>query len=367
MTQTFLLMGGDGIGPEVVAEARRVLGYLIERDRLDITIDERPYGAAEYQATGKLISDQTLDDLMDVDAVLFGATGGPDMDAVPREARAAGSLLRIRKQMDVFANLRPVRVPEALLDVTPLKPEKARGVDLIIVRELTSGLYFGQPKMIEDLGDGRRRGVDTQTYTSDEIHRVARAAFELARRRSGRVTSVDKSNVMESGKLWRQEVTAIGQAEYKDVALEHILGDNCGMQLVLNPGQFDVLLADNMFGDILSDVAAGATGSLGMLPSASLSAADEAGGSRALYEPVHGSAPDIAGQGIANPAAAILSVALAFRHSFGLDDLADEIVAAVDHTLGLGIRTPDICPPDREPATTTAFTDAVIAAFGANR
>ena len=305
-----VIIDGEGIGPEVMAEARRVLRWFVSEGKLGIETRDGLYGAEAYRRTGKIVPDDTAAALKSADAILFGATGGPDYDALPPEAKRQGNLLRIRKSLDLFANLRPIVAIPALAEASSLKNRVLEGVDFVILRELSSGLYFGEPRGIETLPNGERRGVNTHSYTSGEIRRVARFGFELARMRRRRLCSVDKSNVMEAGQLWRQEVQALHDAEFSDVELSHMLVDNCAMQIVRAPAQFDVLLTDNMFGDILSDAAAMATGSLGMLPSASFGPVGADGKRAALFEPVHGSAPDIAGQGIADPTATILSVAM---------------------------------------------------------
>jgi 3-isopropylmalate dehydrogenase len=347
-----LLLPGDGIGPEVIGEVRRVIAAL----RLnDLDVEEAAFGGAAIDREGAPISDDTVDLAKSVDAVLMGAVGGPQWARVAREKRPEAGLLRLRKEMDVFANIRPAICFDALADASSLKRDLVAGMDIVIVRELTGGVYFGQPRGISDLGGGKRRGIDTQVYDTDEIHRVARVAFELARKRRGLVHSAEKSNVMESGQLWREEVTALHAAAYADVRLEHILADNCAMQLVKAPKQFDVILTDNLFGDLLSDEAAQLTGSLGMLPSAALGAAGKPG----LYEPVHGSAPDIAGKGIANPLAAILSFEMALRLSLNRADAADRVAAAVKTALEAGARTPDLGGQ----FTTRQMGDAVIAAL----
>jgi 3-isopropylmalate dehydrogenase len=332
--KTLLLLPGDGIGPEVTAEARRVLDALA----LDIAVAEAPFGGAAIDAGGAPISDATVGRALASDAVLMGAVGGPKWAGQPYERRPEAGLLRLRAAMGVYANLRPARCFAALADASSLKREYVEGLDILFVRELVGGVYFGEPRGIETLPSGERRGVNTQVYTTSEIRRVARVAFELARLRSNRVCSAEKSNVMESGLLWREEVTALHAAEYADVELTHMLADNCAMQLVKNPRQFDVILTDNLFGDILSDEAAMLTGSLGMLPSAAIGDKGKPG----LYEPIHGSAPDIAGAGIANPCAAILSLAMALRFSLGAPDAADRVEAAVDAALTAGARTRDI-------------------------
>ncbi|MBI1251544.1 MAG: 3-isopropylmalate dehydrogenase [Alphaproteobacteria bacterium] len=349
MAKTLLLLPGDGIGPEVIAEVRRVLDALA----LPLSVSEAPFGGAALDAEGVPISDTTVRAAIAADAVLMGAVGGPKWASAPRDKRPEAGLLRLRKDMAVFANLRPALCFAALADASPLKPDLVAGLDIMIVRELTGGVYFGEPRGIETLPGGGRRGVDTQVYTTAEIHRVARVAFELARKRNNRVHSAEKSNVMESGLLWREEVTALHKAEYADVKLEHILADNCAMQLVKAPKQFDVILTDNLFGDLLSDEAAMLTGSIGLLPSAALGEAGRPG----LYEPVHGSAPDIAGKGIANPLAALLSLAMALRLSLGFAEAADRLETAVRAALDAGARTPDLGGA----STTHAMGDAVIA------
>lgn len=329
-----LLLPGDGIGPEVCAQVRRVAAALVP----DVHIDEALYGGASYDANGTPLTDDVLARALASDAVLLGAVGGPRWADVPRHLRPEAGLLRLRREMDVFANLRPALCFDALADASSLKREVVAGLDIMIVRELTGGVYFGEPRGIETLSDGQRRGVDTQVYTTLEIERVARVAFELARGRRNLVHSAEKSNVMESGMLWREVVTALHARDYADVRLEHILADNAAMQLVRAPTQFDVLLTDNLFGDILSDAAAQLTGSLGMLPSAALGEAGKPG----LYEPIHGSAPDIAGLGTANPLAAILSFEMALRWSLGRASEADRLFAAVKAALDDGGRTRDL-------------------------
>jgi len=334
MSKTLLLLPGDGIGPEVIAEARRAAQALWP----DLTMLEAPFGGASLDHAGAPIAEETIAAAKSADAVLMGAVGGPQWAGVARDKRPEAGLLRLRKEMAVFANLRPALCFEALADASPLKRDLVAGLDILIVRELTGGVYFGEPRGIETLPNGERRGVDTQVYTSSEIRRIARVAFETARKRRGLVHSAEKSNVMETGLLWRQEVAALHEAAYGDIRLDHILADNCAMQLVKQPKQFDVIVTDNLFGDILSDEAAMLTGSIGLLPSAALGEAGRPG----LYEPVHGSAPDIAGQGVANPVAAILSLAMAFRLSLGRDALADRLEAAVRKALDAGARTRDL-------------------------
>ena len=351
MTKTLLLLPGDGIGPEVIDEVRRVAAALWP----DLTLEDAHFGGAAIDAEGAPVSDATVARAKAADAVLMGAVGGPQWTGVARAIRPEAGLLRLRQEMAVFANLRPALCFAALADASPLKREIVEGLDIVIVRELTGGVYFGQPRGVETLANGERRGVDTQVYTTGEIIRVARVAFELARKRRGLVHSAEKSNVMETGQLWREEVTRLHAAEYADVRLEHILADNCAMQLVKAPKQFDVILTDNLFGDLLSDEAAMATGSIGLLPSAALGVA----GTPGLYEPVHGSAPDIAGQGVANPLAAILSFAMALRLSLGRADLADQLEGAVENALNAGARTADIGGN----LSTRAMGDRVLAAL----
>ncbi|MBV7255516.1 3-isopropylmalate dehydrogenase [Pacificimonas sp. WHA3] len=334
MTHSLLLLPGDGIGPEVIAEAETVLNAAA----LDIAVHRAPFGGASIDRHGAAITDETLARALASDAVLTGAVGGPQWSSQPYDNRPESGLLKLREAMQVFANLRPARCFAALADASSLKRHLVEGLDIMFVRELVGGVYFGQPRGIEDLGNGQRRGVNTQVYTTAEIHRVARTAFELARGRRNRVCSVEKSNVMEAGLLWKEEVTALHAAEYADVELSHMLADNCAMQLVKAPKQFDVILTDNLFGDMLSDEAAMLTGSLGLLPSAALGEAGKPG----LYEPIHGSAPDIAGQGLANPCAAILSLAMAIRHSFGDAANAARIERAVEAAIDTGTRTRDI-------------------------
>ncbi|MGE0120426.1 MAG: 3-isopropylmalate dehydrogenase [Dongiaceae bacterium] len=354
-----LILAGDGIGPEVMRQVARVIDWFARKRAVSFEIQEGLAGGASIDKHGTPLTDETMADALAADAVLLGACGGPKWDNLPFEKKPERGLLRLRKDMELFANLRPALVFDALVDASSLKPDLVRGLDLMIVRELTGGVYFGSPRGIETLPDGSRRGVNTQVYTTAEIQRVARVAFELARRRSKKLCSVEKANVMESGVLWREEVTKL-HAEYKDVELSHMYADNCAMQLVRQPKQFDVIVTDNLFGDLLSDCAAMLTGSLGMLPSASLGAADAAGRRRALYEPVHGSAPDIAGKDMANPLATILSYGMMLRHSFGLGDDADLIDRAVQNVLAAGIRTADIATPGATRTSTTGMGDALL-------
>ncbi len=334
MSQTLLLLPGDGIGPEVIGEVRRVAAALTP----DLTLDERDFGGISYDRHGVPITEEAVATALASDAVLMGAVGGPQWAGNPRDKRPEMGLLGLRNAMDVYANLRPALCFDALADASSLKRELVAGLDIMFVRELTGGVYFGQPRGIETLPDGQRRGFDTQVYTTSEIERVSRVAFELARGRRNKVHSLEKSNVMESGLLWREVVTDLHKRDYADVQLEHMLADNAAMQLVRQPTQFDVLLTDNLFGDVLSDAAAQLTGSLGMLPSAALGAA----GAPGLYEPIHGSAPDIAGQGVANPLAAILSFEMALRWSLKRPAEADRLFAAVEEALAAGARTRDL-------------------------
>jgi len=359
-----LVLPGDGIGPEVTAEAVRMLHWFAQHRGLDVEIAERGFGMVNWVQHGTMMPDETWARIEEADAILFGATGSLDQaGVVPPEERRKGSLLRMRKALDLFANLRPVRMQPALSEASPYKPRITAGVDLVFVRELTAGMYFGTPRGIETLADGTRRGVNTHTYTEAEIARAARFAFTLARTRRNHVTSVDKANVMEAGALWREVVGAIHQAEFPDVGFENMLADNCAIQLAKNPTRFDVLVTDNLFGDLLSDAAGAIIGSLGMLPSASLSAPDASGRRRALYEPIHGSAPDIAGKGIANPLGAILSVALLLRWSAERAEDASRLEAAVRTALASGARTADIAAPGEAVISTRAMGDAVLAAL----
>ncbi len=359
MTYTLQILAGDGIGPEVLAEAKKLITWLNSNTDINIETRDGLIGGASIDAYGVPFSDETLEECRAADAILLGAVGGPKWADVEYTLRPEAGLLKARKELELFANLRPAIVFDALVDASSLKPEIVKGLDILIVRELTGGVYFGEPRGIEDLGNGQRRGVNTQVYTTSEIERVTRVAFDLARKRGNKVTSCEKSNVMESGLLWREDVTALHAKEFSDVELEHMYADNCAMQLLRNPSQFDVIVTDNLFGDILSDEAAMLTGSLGMLPSASLGVQ----GTTALYEPVHGSAPDIAGQGKANPLATILSFAMCLRYSFDQGDLADRIETAVQDVLNSGTRTPDIMADGCTEISTSAMGDAILAAL----
>lgn len=360
--KNLLLLAGDGIGPEVMTQAKRVLNWLQASGRASFTITEDLVGGASIDANGVPVTDATVAKAKEVDAVLFGSVGGPKWDKVPFEIRPEAGLLRLRSELQVFANLRPAKVFDALADSSSLKPELVRGLDLMIVRECIGGIYFGEPRGIETLPNGEQRGINTEVYTTHEIQRVGRVAFDLARKRQGRVCSVEKANVMEAGLLWRQVMTKLHAEEYPDVQLSHMYADNCAMQLAKNPKQFDVIVTGNLFGDILSDLAAMLTGSLGLLPSATLGAKDEATGRRpGFYEPIHGSAPDIAGKGVANPLAQILSLAMLLRYSFDMQEDAAAIEAAVERVLAKAGRTPDIAVPGRATISTSEMGDALIA------
>ena len=365
-THKLLLLPGDGIGPEVSAEVEKVLGWLGANGTARFEIEHGLVGGCAIDAHGVPVSDADVARAAAADAVLLGAVGGPAWDGVAYEIRPEAGLLRLRKDLGLFANLRPAICHAALADASSLKRELVEGLDILIVRELTGGVYFGEPKQIIDLGNGQKRGIDTQVYDTYEIERIARVAFELARKRTGRVTSSEKRNVMKSGVLWHQTVTALQARDYADVALSHQLADALGMKLVQAPKQFDVIVTDNLFGDMLSDIAAMLTGSLGMLPSASLGEADALTGRRhALYEPVHGSAPDIAGRGIANPLAMIGSLAMALRYSLDMGEEADRLERAIATALDQGHRTADLARPGETTISTSAMGDAVAAALAA--
>jgi 3-isopropylmalate dehydrogenase len=355
-----LMLPGDGIGPEVMREVRRVVEWLERRRGIGFEVEEDLVGGAALDRHGTPLTDATMARALASDAVLFGAVGGPRWDELPFEKKPERGLLRLRKEMELFANLRPAVVFDALADASSLKRELVEGLDILILRELTGGVYFGEPRGIETLPDGQRRGINTQVYTTAEIVRIARVGFELARKRQSRVCSVEKANVMESGQLWREEVQKLHDAEYGDVELSHMYADNCVMQLIRRPKQFDVILTDNLFGDMLSDAAAMLTGSLGMLPSASLGAPDASGRRKALYEPVHGSAPDIAGQGLANPIAMLLSLAMMLRYSFDRGAEADLIERAISGVLDGGLRTADIMQPGLARVSTSVMGEAIV-------
>jgi 3-isopropylmalate dehydrogenase len=357
------VVGGEGIGPEVTAQSHRILNWFATRRNVPMILREAQYGIIPYLATGKVLPQDTVEAMDEADAILWGATGGPETTEVPAAARKAGSLLSLRSKYDLYANLRPIVANPVLAESAPLKARVLRGVDFVIIRELTSGIYFGEPRGIETLADGQRRGFNTEQYTTNQIRRVARAAFELARTRKGRVCSVDKANVLETSVLWREEVISLHAAEFSDIQLSHLYVDNAAMQIVREPSQFDVMVTGNIFGDILSDCAAMASGSLGMLPSASLGPVDRSGRRKALYEPVHGSAPDIAGKGIANPLGSILSVAMMLRMTLNRPGDADLLEKAVDTALAAGARTADIAEPGAARLSTQQMGDAVLNAL----
>ena len=361
---SLLLLPGDGIGVEIAAEIRRIIDWTARNAGIEFEISEGLVGGASIDAHGVPLTDETLARAREADVILHGACGGPKWDGLPFEQKPERGLLAIRRELDLFANLRPAICFDALADASSLKREYVTGLDLMIVRELTAGVYFGEPRGIETLPDGQRRGINTQSYTTGQIQRVAHVAFRLAGQRTGRLCSVEKANVMESGVLWREEVSALA-GEYPEVELSHLYADNCAMQLLRDPKQFDVIVTDNLFGDMLSDEAAMLTGSLGMLPSASLGEQNGSPGS-AFYEPVHGSAPDITGRGVANPLAMILSFAMALRYSLGRADVAGRIEDAVAAALADGARTADIARPGAGTISTTEMTDAVLAALAAS-
>ena len=360
-THKLLLLPGDGIGPEVMREVGKLVGWFRRQGIAGFETETDLVGGAAYDAHKVSITDAAMARAQEADAVLFGAVGGPKWDGVPYAARPEAGLLRLRKDLGLFANIRPAICYPALAEASSLKREVVEGLDIVIVRELTGGVYFGEPKEIVTLEDGSQRAVDTQLYTTHEVERIARVAFDLAKKRRNKVSSAEKANVMKTGVFWRQTVSRIHKAEFADVELEHVLADNCAMQLVRWPKQYDVIVTDNLFGDILSDVAAMLTGSLGMLPSASLGAEDAGTGRRkALYEPVHGSAPDIAGRGLANPIAMIGSFGMALRYSFGLIEAADLLDRAVTNVLASGTRTKDIAAPGANAVGTGEMGDAIV-------
>jgi 3-isopropylmalate dehydrogenase len=360
-THKLLLLPGDGIGPEVMAEVKRLIDWINAQGLAHFETEQGLVGGSAYDADKVAITDATMALAQASDAVIFGSVGGPKWDSVPYEVRPEAGLLRLRKDMALFANLRPAICYPALAEASSLKRDVVEGLDIMIVRELTGGVYFGEPKTITDLGNGQKRAVDTQVYDTYEIERIARVAFDLARKRRNKLTSMEKRNVMKSGVLWNEVVTQVHAREYKDVQLEHQLADSGGMNLVKWPKQFDVIVTDNLFGDMLSDIAAMLTGSLGMLPSASLGEVDVKTKKRkSLFEPVHGSAPDIAGKGLANPIAMIASFGMALRYSFELGDLADKIDAAIATVLGNGLRTADIKSEGTTAVSTTQMGDAIL-------
>ncbi len=360
-THKLLLLPGDGIGPEVMAEVNRLIGWLNAEGIAHFETEQGLVGGSAYDASKQSITDATMAKAMAADAVIFGAVGGPKWDSVPYDARPEAGLLRLRKELGLFANLRPAVCYPALADASSLKREVVEGLDIMIVRELTGGVYFGEPKTITDLGNGQKRAIDTQVYDTYEIERIARVAFDLARKRRNKLTSMEKRNVMKSGVLWNEVVGQVHAREYRDVQLEHQLADSGGMNLVKSPKQFDVIVTDNLFGDMLSDIAAMLTGSLGMLPSASLGEVDVKTKKRkALYEPVHGSAPDIAGGGLANPIAMIASFGMALRYSFDMGALADKLDAAIAAVLANGLRTADIKSKGTTAVSTAQMGEAIL-------
>ncbi|MGO4716520.1 3-isopropylmalate dehydrogenase [Bradyrhizobium sp. 2TAF24] len=365
-THKLLLLPGDGIGPEVMAEVKRLIDWLNAQGIASFTTETGLVGGSSYDADKVSITDATMALAQASDAVIFGAVGGPKWDSVPYEVRPEAGLLRLRKDLGLFANLRPAICYPALAESSSLRREVVEGLDIMIVRELTGGVYFGEPKTITDLGNGQKRAIDTQVYDTYEIERIARVAFDLARKRRNKLTSMEKRNVMKSGVLWNEVVTQVHQREYKDVQLEHQLADSGGMQLVRNPKQFDVIVTDNLFGDLLSDIAAMLTGSLGMLPSASLGEVDAKTAKRkALYEPVHGSAPDIAGQGAANPIAMLASFGMALRYSLDLGALADKLDEAIAAVLAKGLRTGDIKSEGSTVVSTSQMGEAIVSELAA--
>ncbi len=360
-THNLLLLPGDGIGPEVMAEVDRLVAFLAKKSKVEFKTEQALCGGCSIDKHGTPLTEEVLAKAKAADAIIFGSVGGPKWDKVAYEIRPEAGLLRLRKELDLFANLRPAICYPALAEASSLKRELVEGLDILIVRELTGGTYFGEPKEIVTLENGQKRAVDTTVYTTHEIERIARVAFDLARKRKNKVHSAEKRNVMKTGVLWNQVVTAVHAAEAKDVELQHILADACSMQLVRNPKQFDVIVCDNLFGDMLSDQAAMLAGSLGMLPSASLGAPDPKTGLRkALYEPIHGSAPDIAGKGIANPIAQMASFGMALRYSCNMVKEADLLDKAIANTLAQGYRTADIMQPNMLSVGTTEMGKAIV-------
>ncbi len=358
--QKILLLPGDGIGPEIMEQAVRIIDWLKAERGLDVELSEDVVGGASLAKYDVPIRDEVIAKAKEADAVLFGSVGDPAWKDVPFDRRPEVAILRLRKELNLYANLRPAKLFDPLLSASALKPDVVRGLDLMIVRETVGGVYFGEPRGIETLPDGTKRGVNTEVYTTAEIERVARVAFDLARLRSGRVCSVEKGNVMESGLLWREVVTDLHKREYSDVTLTHMLADNCAMQLVRDPRQFDVMVTGNLFGDLLSDLASMLTGSLGMLPSATLGTPEGTDKQAALYEPIHGSAPDIAGKGIANPLAQILSLAMMLRYSLDRGEDSELIEQAVSNVLASGLRTADIAAAGEARVSTAEMGAAVL-------
>ena len=355
-----LLLPGDGIGPEVVRETKKVIDWFNKKKSLDFKLDQDLIGRAAIDEHRVPITYELFYKAIKSDSVIFGACGGPKYDKLEFSKKPERALLKLRKELKLFANLRPAICFKQLVDASSLKPEIVSGLDILIVRELTGGIYFGEPRGVKPIENGERRGVNTHVYTTKEIKRIAKVAFELAAKRNNKVTSCEKSNVMEAGVLWREEVQNLKDNEYKKIDLNHMLADNCAMQLLRNPKQFDVILADNLFGDMLSDEAAMLTGSLGLLPSASLGDKDKNGRTRSLYEPVHGSAPDIEGKNISNPIATILSFSMALKYSLGLEKESAHLDKAVEKTLEDGLRTPDIMSKGKKKVSTSDMGDAII-------
>jgi len=355
-----LLLPGDGIGPEVMSEVKKIIEWFNNNKSLDFELDEDLVGGSSYDKYGTPITDEVFYKALESQAVILGAVGGPKWDNLDFSKKPERALLKLRKELKLFANLRPAICFKQLVNASSLKPEIVSGLDIMIVRELTGGIYFGEPRGIKPIDNGERKGINTHVYTSSEIARVARVAFDLAKKRSNKVTSCEKSNVMEAGQLWKEEVQVVHDKEYSEVELKHMLADNCAMQLLRNPKQFDVIVTDNLFGDMLSDEAGMLTGSLGLLPSASLGAKDKNGNMRSMYEPVHGSAPDIADKSIANPIATILSFAMALRYSLDLDKEADQLEKAVQDVLDEGLRTKDIVSKGMKEVSTSEMGAAII-------
>ncbi len=366
MTKHILILAGDGIGPEVCAQVAKLIDWMNANSDKNFTTEEKLVGGAAYDEHGSPLPEETLTAAKAADAVLLGAVGGPKWEPLPIASRPEKGLLGLRKELELFANLRPALCFDALADASTLKHEVISGLDIMIVRELTGGIYFGEPRGVKELNDGQRMGFNTYTYTTNEVKRIGRIAFDLAKKRDGRVCSVDKANVLECTEMWREEMIALHAAEYSDMEISHMYVDNAAMQLVRNPKQFDVMVTGNMFGDILSDCAAMLTGSLGMLPSASLGA-EKDGKTAGMYEPVHGSAPDIAGQDKANPIATILSFAMMLRYSFGYSAEADAVEAAVDTALAKGLRTGDIMQDGMTAVGTNEMGDAIVEALAAKQ
>lgn len=363
MVKYILVLPGDGIGPEVMGEVRRLIDWMNEHEGAAFDVEEDLVGGCSIDRHGVPLSDETLARAMNADAVLLGAVGGPTWDSIPFDRRPEAGLLQLRKKLELFANLRPAVVFDSLADASSLRRRYVEGLDIMIVRELTGGVYFGEPRGIEVMPSGERRGLNTHVYTTSEIERVAKVAFELALQRGATVHSVEKGNVMEAGLLWRQVVHELRDREFPDVRLVDMYADNCALQLVREPAQFEIILTDNLFGDILSDEASMLTGSLGLLPSASLGA--EAGGRRrALYEPSHGSAPDIAGKGVANPIAALMSFGMMLHHSFGMGAEAVRLKMAIGNVLDRGLRTPDLMmDASSTRCTTVEMGSAIVTEF----